>query len=77
MCNITQKVLVACCPDWPVIIKLKAFYLFILFIAYFKTSPSNFYNRFKKNKKTETFLLSISSADLWRIVLKLKVKIEQ
>lgn len=51
MCNITQNVLVACCPDWPVIIKVKAFYLFILFIAYFKTSPSNFYNRLKKQKK--------------------------
>lgn len=51
MCNITQNVLVACCPDWPVIIKVKAFYLFILFIAYFKTSPSNFYNRLKKNLK--------------------------
>lgn len=49
MCNITQNVLVACCPDWPVIIKVKAFYLFILFIAYFKTSPSNFHNRLKNN----------------------------
>lgn len=50
MCNITQKVLVPCCPDWPVIIKVKAFYLFTLFIAYFKTSPSNFYNRLQKTK---------------------------
>lgn len=51
MCNITQNVLVACCPDWPVIIKVKAFYLFFLFIAYFKTSPSNFHNRLKNNNK--------------------------